>query len=261
MLRVTEDEAKVLESGLAAKPAVLRAGESLATEGTLGYDDETGDAIVYLFEIQGESDNLVEVVLKLAQLSTDVDLYLFDKSLNQISSSVKGGRDDEYIKRVLTPGLYAVRLYNTVSDLSSFFRLEIQTQPKVAFQPTIPDPGADSSGAHYLGVLGRGFSLTVRQVIEKADADAYIFSLPEGWQWPTLVNISVESETTSVGSANDLLFEVYDSRTGLLETVDQTASGTEEKDLRLGTGTFIVVVKGYSELDTGNYTLTVSLPQ
>ncbi len=251
-----------IQPGITESIPVLTLDKPLVATGSLlASEEKVNDAIVYLFEVPNSENNkkvLVKTTLSDFSKDVDMDIFLFNQHLQELDSSTSIETPTEVITKYLSPGIYAVQVYNATYDPSSY-RLQIEQAPTQPYKDTA---GASLLTSLDLGVLSKEKAFqqmeSIQPLASGADVDIFKLSIPSEMAYPSEIRITVEAMNPIEGQGEDLTFNVLDKDGRALKVVDDGVSGIEGTLLYVGGPSEIYIqVQGYSEDDNVNYNLTV----
>ena len=200
--------------------------------GHLTKNSDTSD--FYKFTSQGSA----AFTVKLGGLSSNADLYLYDKNKNQIASSKNGGSSSEVFTKSLSAGTYYVEA--RLKDQSTDYNLRLTSDNVGNSLQKATDLGTVNKGIIYSGYVGTLDS-----------SDYYAFH--------TAADGTVKVQLA--GLSDDANVELLKADGTKIALADNGGTTEEQIAISLPAGKYFAKVVPANDTVNAKYTLTVSGPE
>jgi len=197
----------------------------------------------YRFEVAGRTT----AQLRLSGLTQDLDLFLYNSSGTQISSSDNSGTADDTITATLEPGTYFVQI-RQYDGSASAYSLKMDMQVQAPTTPTTPNPRLQATHLGDLPPFGQSWRSQPSGQISNSRREIYYSFNNDASRRVQLdlrsisANLNIElqnadgvvvARSTNAGTARDLIATSITPGRWFIRVYQGTASANSRFDLRI----------------------------
>jgi hypothetical protein len=240
--------------------SISTAAGSIATDTTItgsvgyGYNTSAYDSLDY-YKLVVETTGLAS--FKLANMTANLDLQLYNSAGSLIKWSYLSGASDDAIDYAIAPGTYYLRVNNYQSTDNSFYTLSVNL-PETSGNDLIGTTSVGDAGASISTAAG---SITTDTTITGSVGYGYNTSSYDSLDYYKLI-----VETTGLASFKltnmtaNLDLQLYNSGGSLIKWSYLSGTNDDAIDYAITPGTYYLRVNNYQNTDYSFYNLSIDLP-